>query len=50
MCWVVDCGIDKACNLLPDTPENTAGRQILLDAQAKAGELFQQWLDEGFQA
>ena len=50
MWWVVDRGIDKACDLLPDTPENAAGRQILLNAQAKAGELFQQWLDEGFQA
>lgn len=50
MWWVVDRGIDKACDLLPDTPENTAGRQILLNAQTEVGELFQQWLAEGFQA
>lgn len=45
----LDWGIDEACRLLPDTPENAAGRKVLLDAQQEVERLFYQWLDEGLQ-
>ena len=44
----LDWGIDEACRLLPDTPENAAGRKVLRDAQREANRLFSQWLADGF--
>lgn len=48
MYGAVDMGISTACGLLPDTPENAAGRRILLAARQEADRLFYQWLMEGF--